>query len=415
MPPDEISLEPFLEGLWARRITILVATGLGIVATLLIVFLQKPVYRSIAIVVTPSGTGSVSIGQALAGATSPLGVLNGIGRSPRVTRAVSEATGLSGREVQTALDFEESPVFSQLVISAEWPSRKMSLAMVETALSEMRGITANLSLTLGENEAKQLTVALAARETELNKAQAKLAQMTAKFKTVPDEASPLKSLNTLNRLRAVEFELGKVTRELEVRREQARKVSQADILIPVAIPGLDEWRARVVELEYDLRVALTKFGDDAPEVETVRREAKVARDGLAAEVRRYISAVDGNLADEFAKLEATRQTLEWQRGVLAELAKSAPAEAVAFAKQRREVEALDAAARLIRNRLEEANVAAEVYKFPWTVLQPPMTQATPINKSYSIAAAISGVSGLLLSIFGVCLSIAYREKRRASA
>ncbi|MDX2065974.1 MAG: Wzz/FepE/Etk N-terminal domain-containing protein [Fimbriimonadaceae bacterium] len=399
---DEVVIGPYLEFLWKRWYTVAAGALLFLVTVLAIVYVMPAQYRASAIIVTPTSK-SVSLGQQLAGQTSPTAILQGIGTSTPLMRSVGKKNGMKLSDTRSAVHFEQDPVFGQLEISAVTGNKTKSLALVTDMLEELRAISAKLSLTMAEESTKQLSTALERKKRELADAEEELQRLQRSMKTSPDASNPLVATSYTSRLRGLELELGTVNERLSQARKYAENVSQAPVSMPTGNQVQENFRRRVMQLEYDLQVALTRYGDEAPEVQQLRRTIEVARKAYVTEMARQLQAVNQSLDTNLVGLEAQKAALEWSIDYVTELSRTAPEESLKFARALREVNSQQSALNTIRQQYEEAALQSEFYKYVWTVLQEPLAEETPTNKKYQLVAGIAAVGGLVLSIIAHCL------------
>ncbi len=401
MTNDEINLRPYLEFLGKNIIRVILLAALFTAIVLGVAFLMPSQYRATAVIVTPVVPGA-DAPPTFQGQASPLTVLQGVGESLPVMQAVSKGSGISTQDLRGLLDYREDAEFGQLVIVATTRKKEQSKKVVELALNELRTLSGKLSLSLGDQQTGLLRETLDREEKELAALEEEFRKVQEQFETVPDTASPLVNFNYVRRLKQIDIELGAVRKKIESAEGYIKRVTSAAPNMPTGDPARETYRNRVVQLEYDLQVALTKYGDKAPEVEALRREIGTARRLFVDEMKRRQAAADANLDPELANLMAEEAALQWTRETLITLSKKAPEEALKFSRMLRQIKAQQTTADTVREQYEQAKLKSEFYRLVWTVLQEPTVEQTPSNKRYSLIAVLAFSIGLILSVVIHC-------------
>lgn len=410
--PDEILLRPYVEYVWAKKFRLILWSLMCAAIALAVAYFQKPLYRAHATVVIPAAGQTSGLGAIASGVSSPLTILNGIVRSEGIRQAVSQDTKIKQGELRTMIDTAEDPQFSQLQIIVIDGKKARAKLVLDSLMRHLTRITADLTLTINQATAKELANALAAKEVEIAKAQDELNQLQARFKTVPSADKPLYINNLQAEVKQLEFELEVAKRRLDTAREAARKLGNSDYTLPTGDPIRDKYRNQIVELEYQLQIALTRFGPDAPEVQRARREVEVAKRQFRDEMALYINSIDLDVNKEIIQQEAGVAVLEWQLEARRDQLAAAPEEAKSFSRKQRELEALIAAAGKIREEYAAVRLKGDVYPFAWTVLEQPSVQDGPVNKKYLTVGLLGFVIGLMGTVMIYCFQVANRPGRQ---
>jgi uncharacterized protein involved in exopolysaccharide biosynthesis len=407
---DEILLRPYVEFLWARRWAILGWVALLTAASLLVTFLVPPKYRAHAALVIPSPGETTGVARALAGASSPLTILHGLARSHAVNAKVAREVGIPLDEFRRMVDYGEEPAFSQLRIQATHGSREKALAMATLALRETMSLATRVNMSIGDGQLGDLERALTERQRAVRQAEEDLEQFQKTLKTAPP-ASGSVNVDYLAGLRSAELELGQAERAFELAKARAEQVAGTDVNVPTGNPTRDRFRDQIIEKEYALAVALTRFGDEAPQVEALRREVEVAKRQFEQEAEKYAQSVDQNADAELARLDAARQVAQWKVDYYRRQNSLAPREAIELARRVREVSARQTAEAQVREQLDEARLTAEVYRMEFTVLQDPYTEGAPVNKKYGLVATLAASISLITVIAAYCALCARRNRQ----
>jgi uncharacterized protein involved in exopolysaccharide biosynthesis len=411
MTNDEINLRPYLAYLGKSWYRILILTAIFTVAALGLFYVLPPQYRAFTVIVTPI-IPSANAEKVAAGDASPLTILQGLGESHPVYDAVSKATGVKSADLRSILRVRRDPEYGQVIISATTGKKDLSLKMVTVALQEVRRLTSSLALTIADQQTRNLASVLEVEEKSLQDLEKDFSDLQARLKTIPDNSSLPVNSAYQKRLQQLDLEIAATQKKLEAARDYVNKLTTSPVSTPVADPARESFRVKVTGLEYDLRIALTKFGDQAPEVEVLRRQIAVAKSEFAREMRNRRLAADLSLDPQIAELEAELAALETTRSAISDLSEKAPEEALQFVRMQRRVENQKIAVDVVRAQFNQARIQSDVYKMPWSVLQEPLTEPTPVNKKYSQIAIIAFSVGLILSIW-IYLFLAGRQLRRA--
>lgn len=396
--------------------------GSGLVASAATVayIMAKPnVYRGYATLVLPLSSSNASINLALpllSRDSSPLSVLLGIAKSDLVFSQIVERTKLPRKTVRENLTWKEDSATSQISVTYTDTNPQRARNVVTIALEELGKSSRAISTSLAATNIVDLRAALDSRTETLQKSEDELLAMQAKLRTAIDPNNPFSGGQYLARLKEVEIELGKVETELRAVRETAIRRGEPAVTVPTAgATSNPSWKQRVTDVEYELRVAETRFGPDAPEVEQLRRKLTVTRNQLQTEISKYIQSVQSNVASEVAMLVARKQILEWQRAYIADLAKIAPSEALELQRVIREVSAQTAALVETRKQYEAAALDQQVYRVQYTTLVTPQVTPNPVNKGRTKATIISFVAGALTcSVIIVLVNIRDRNRETAA-
>jgi uncharacterized protein involved in exopolysaccharide biosynthesis len=260
-------------------------------------------------------------------------------------------------------------------------------------------MSTDLATRLARENLGTLDPTVKVRQTELKEAEEALLAYIKTLKTAPDPSQPLAAGVYLSKLKETEIQLGSVEKQLEFARQAAIRRGEPQTVIASltgAVPP--SWKQLVIQVEYDLRLAETRLGPSAPEVETLRRKLAVTREQAQVEIAKYIQSVETNVDSQIADLVSKKLVLEWQREQQSNLAKIAPQEAIELQRLVREVGARAEILRTLRVQTEATRIQADSYQLPFTLLQPPTIDPTPTNKSMSKPIIISSILGFLSAL-----------------
>jgi uncharacterized protein involved in exopolysaccharide biosynthesis len=343
---------------------------------------------------------------------SPLSVLTGIGKSSRTFLELSQATKISTEELRNRLHWEENATTNQLTVSYVDAKKDRAVNVVNMARTILDKTSVTVSAGLGSSQADEINSVLKDRAAKLAELEEGLLTFQKELQTAPDAANPFGSGAYFARLKEVELDLAKVDKQIEVERAAAVRRGEPE-LERTSGPANPTWREKLATAEFELRVAETRLGPDAPEVEALRRKLTVTRLQLQKEIQKYIASVQDGLDGKFAALESKRQVLEIQREYLTEQSKLAPPESLEFQRRVREIEGQAKIVADLQRQYELAKLDSEVYRIQYTTLQPTYIEPEPVNKDAAKPTLFSLIGGLLTSAY--CIIFAGLWRRDAAA
>ncbi|HEY3285320.1 MAG TPA: Wzz/FepE/Etk N-terminal domain-containing protein [Armatimonadota bacterium] len=402
----DVDASDVLFRLQSRWLTILVFVAAGVMLGVLYTARAKPVWEAKASVVFPAmsqaalGGVAATMGFALPGqSASPIKVNHSILESRRARDYVGPRVGLSDKQLRLVLTAKDDPPSGLLSLSVKYKDPTETLKITELFIEAMSDLNRRLSLPQARTQVLALQKQLEEKRAELRRAEEHLRNTQTLTKTAPG-ADPLTGATNryAQQLNETEVELARVRASIAEARGKMESLAAPGTPPPAEMAPARQWRDRLANLEYDLRVEEMTYGVEAPSVVRLRGQIAVARKQLQQELERYLSTVRANAEPSLAGLEATRVGLEAQQKVLRDLAARAPEEAVDTQRQVREVTALGALVQQIRIQYESARLLAATDPNRWEVLDPPAlsNDGRPVNKRWVVNAAMLGVLGFLL-------------------
>jgi len=380
-----------------------IGAALGVAAMALYTLLVPPRWLAKAALLIPYDENATTrLGlSAMVQQADPLSVLRGIVLSRSSLVRVSQATGLPVRELEERFDVQVSPEDNQLLLACQHTNRALAEEVVRQAIRSLAYLAKTNTVSVGSRQAKYLEEAIARRKEDLDAARRELAQYVRDSRTVLDPSSPLANAEYVRRYRDAQMELAKVEQQIAAMRDSATRLGGPTLEVPSGIPEIEAWRAKTAQAEYDLKVARSQYGEEAPAVVRARQALEAARQSLRQEVGRYVQSVNQGVTQKVADLVAQRTVLQWQADTLRKLADATPEEAVEFSKKLQRVQELTASLAFLQEQYEQAKAKAEVERVRWSLLTPPYVEEKPVNKSYTrnglIGLLLGGLAGLLVS------------------
>ncbi|MCU0317416.1 MAG: Wzz/FepE/Etk N-terminal domain-containing protein [Fimbriimonadaceae bacterium] len=398
---SELDHSLFLEKLRARWPVVAGSTLLVAAAALLYTVTNQPEWeaRSSLLVAMNEGMRTPQAPGALAALTqtaSPLSLLKGVAVSRRVEAELLKVAPMEPRTMRRIYSVTDLTKENQLILSARSKDREKAMEIVKTAIASMEEIGREIGFSNAQREVKYLEGAIEARTKELTAAQSRLASFQRSMKAPFDPEEPGTISNYQGRLREATLEYEAVNRQINLLRAKARRAAGKATTAPTSIPSVAEWRKRLIEQEYELRIAETTLGPENPRLTQLREQVRITKDTLSKEVSRYLTTIDAAIDPELASLEGRKIILEDQKKVFQELAEAAPTEAQTFSKLLYEVQMIQAALTQLRTAFEQARTNAEVDRVRFSVLDQPAIDPEPTNKNYGRNGSLGAILGLIL-------------------
>lgn len=409
-PVDELDMAKLLSVLWQHRLVILLTMLAAVGGALLKTWRAKPLYGAQATILLPAGGGSqMSLIAAALGvnvgseAGSPLRMYEVLLESRRARRYVAQRLGVPERLVRQMARIDIDIPTNTITLATRCPTPRQALRAAGLYISALRDLNRTLSLPLARTQADVLRQQLDAKSAELRRAEDALQRFQERAKTAPDlalgtDSTAPRGNRFAQQLRQAEVDLAATKIALTMARQQAEKLAQPGEKLPAELPPAADWRDKLANLEYDLKVEELTYGPDAPSVVKLKKQVEITRTALHQEVSRYLAAVREGLDPKLADLETQRVKLEAQTRALRRLAAEAPAEAVESARLTREVMALSVLVQQLRTQYQAALVQVSSDPNRWEVLDEPelLNNGRPVNKDPKRLAAVAMLAGLAL-------------------
>lgn len=405
--------------LWQGKYLALGWVAFGLALAGVYTFIKKPVYEGSAILLLPTvqGSGANSLAQQLgisvsAGSQSNIYMFKQILESSRARSMVAQQIGLSRGEVKLNSVIEENSTANSILITYLDPDQARAKKAVGSYISSLRKIHSELSIPSKKSQAQALQTSLEKRKSELSDAEERLRIFQLSAKTAPalgGNGVAISASRYSEQLRGLEIEREKLRSSVHQLRTQLERAKGASIELPNNLPTARQWREKLVQLEYELKVAEISGGPLDPKVVKLKSQIEITKSSLAQESERYLQAlksgvVDPSLESGIASFGAATSTLagiEAQISALQRLTKVAPTEALTYQRMVNEIAMLSKLVESQRTQLEQAKWDAQADPNRWEVLDEPEVSAEPVNKNYIRNMAVGGVAGLVLAFFAI--------------
>jgi len=177
---------------------------------------------------------------------------------------------------------------------------------------------------------------------------------------------------------------------------------------PIDIPPVRRLRPQLVDAEYQLRLLRQSLGEDAPEVDHLKKQIEIIQQELKMELSKYLSSVKQRLLDptegggggggDMSGLLLHQVALEAEIKSLTTLATLAPGEASTLAKLDFDVSLQSELVQEATLQLQNAKLLALRDPNKWSLLDPPRIMEKPVNKRYGMVTAACTMAGLFVGI-----------------
>jgi uncharacterized protein involved in exopolysaccharide biosynthesis len=385
MQEGSVDLRPFFSFIWKKKIPVgLIGLAVAIIA-LLYTVVVPPIWRAATVILLPLPTSSSSLPSAasvLGSDADPLAIIQGIIQSHPAQRYVADQSGMSVGEVLNRVAVTTNGPNQQVMVTFDDSRKKYALKVVQSVLDILTDLSGKTDVSQAATQAKYYEQAVHQKAQDLAEAEDRVLKFQEKTITAPDPSTPFSGIGYTRRLLDNEFDLKSVTQSIAVAKKQAEQQGKSNADIPSALASSGRWRSKIVDLQYNLSVAETKFGPEAPEVISIKKEIDVTKAQLQSEIAKELISINEQLDPNVASLEAKRLLLEFQHDYLVKMSNIAPKEAVDFQRLVREALAQADLYKDIRARYESARIQAQVERAKWSVLAEPYVLESPTNKTY---------------------------------
>jgi uncharacterized protein involved in exopolysaccharide biosynthesis len=291
---EEITLSDLIVIIWQRKWTVATVTLLCVFIGLLATWLPKPVYEASSTLLFPAGGTSVlaGIAQSLgisspAGGTAPLKMYRAVLESARLREMISQQTGIELKKLETMTTIKDDAQASLITVSVRHEDPSTAQKVARLYVRSLARLNKELNLPLVRNQVDFLEKELALRTKQLREAESRLLEFQRRMVGEGGAPSaPASSLSSggipglsslrvssgasgldssyLQQLNSARLQLNQVQQQITAAREAAQRVAKSATDLPADRPPAASWRAKLTELEYELRVAELTYGPDAP-------------------------------------------------------------------------------------------------------------------------------------------------------
>ncbi len=421
---EEITLTDLLGTIWGRKWTVAGVTLFCVLLAVLYTWLPAPVYEAYSTLLFPAGGASSLLGLAQSlgisvpsGGAPSLKMYRAVLESDRIRQRISRQTGIPPKKLMQMTSIRDDTQANLITVSVKHKDPQTAQRIAQLYISTLGALNRELNLPLVRNQVEFLEKELALRTRQLREAENRLLEFQRKMVSeggAPSASgggslllpsSPLRGLSAggtgvdstyLQQLNAAQLQLQQVRQQIARARESARQAARSAMELPADLPPASQWRAKLTELEYELRVAELTYGPDAPNVVRLKKQIELTRQQLRKEIDNYLQAVNMNLDPNLAPLELQRIGLEAQVSALQRLASRAPEDTVKLQRLAREVSTLNEIVGQLRISLEQTRMEMSRDPNRWEVLENGTLKEEPVNKRWKLNIALSLTGGLML-------------------
>ncbi|HXH61702.1 MAG TPA: Wzz/FepE/Etk N-terminal domain-containing protein [Fimbriimonadaceae bacterium] len=418
--PDQI--QPIFAPVMARKrlafVIVCIALACGVCYTLF----APAVWKAEATIIFPVRESSVfgpdiqdagSLATALGG-SSPVKIFAGILESDRTTEHVSEATGLSRKEVEKMSQVLDRSAKSSITISAKSSSATLAKSVVALKLEALNQINKQLNMPDAQNDVSLLADKISQEKAALKQAEDSLVAFQKTAVTGPsitpsgsgkDTVLLAAPTNWVETLRKLEIDHARVETEIKRVKNWSDQVAKNGQDLPTPFPGSETWRNKLSELEYELQVTKLSYAPTSPEVQKLQKQIDITKAQLQDELAKFTQATKEGLIDpsgsgsqKLPGLMTESLAIEAQISAVRRLANVAPAEAVELTRIMRDVATHTVILQQLQERHEMAVIQQDRDPNRWEVLDQPHLLDDPVNKSWIRNTAVSLLMGIVLAV-----------------
>ncbi len=413
--------DPIFAPLKRRKWLVLGIVAISVACGVAYTLLAPAVYEAEATVIFPVRQPSVlgvSSGDASAlasalGGPTPVRVYAGILESSRTHEIVSEATGLSRKEVKRMTKVLDQSMENSITVIARSRDADLAKKVVQLNLDALESINEDLNMPLAANDVTVLGERISDQRTKIAESEARLLEFQSKAVTAPnvtssgtgkDTAILAAPSNWVANLRQLEIQLAKVDSEIAQILNWSDRVAENGKDLPTPFPGTEKWRTTLADLEYQLRIAELTYAPSAPEVTKLKDQIEIARKQLDTELAKHVLATQEGFispmtdgAERLPGLMAGRVALEAQIHAVGRLAQLAPAESIELSRLMREIATNTVILQQLEAQLQVATLQEARDPNRWEVLDEPRLADDPVNKSLLRNGAISVIVGFIIA------------------
>ncbi len=438
---EEITLAELFALLWQGKVIIAGATLFCVLIGVLATWLPAPKYEAYSVLLFPAGgTSSLaglaqSLGISLpAPGAAPLKMYRALLESARIREWISQQTGIAPKDLMRMTNVIDDQPASLVKVSVTHKNPRVAQKVAVLYVTALGELNRELNLPLVRNQVDFLEKELALRTKQLREAEGELLEFQRKLVSEggapsavsgggisASAASPLRTLGMsgggvdssyLQQLNSARMQLQQVQQQIATARQAASQLAKSPADLPADLPPAAQWRAKLSELEYELRVAELTYGPDAPNVVRLKKQIELARQQLRKEIDNYLRAVNMSVEPNLAPLELQRVGLEAQIQALQRLAERAPEDTLHLQRLAREVSTLNDIVQQLRISLEQARMEMSRDPNRWEVLEKGTLKEEPVNKRWKLNIALAFTGGLVLGCLYVI--VARKPARNAS-
>jgi len=426
---EEITLADLIAIIWQRKWTVATITLLCVLIGVLATWLPKPVYEASSTLLFPAGGASPLAGIAQSfginlpsGGTAPLKMYRAVLESARLREMISQETGIKAKKLESMTTVKDDAQASLITVLVRHEDPATAQKVAKLYIRSLARLNKELNLPLARNQVEFLERELSLRTKQLREAETRLLDFQRRMvgeggapssasTSVPTPMGGLAGLPSvrvsggasgfdtayLQQLNSARLQLNQVQQQIAAAREAAQRVAQSATELPADLPPAALWRAKLTELEYELRVAELTYGPDAPNVVKLKKEIELTRQQLRREIENYLKAVNMNVDPNLAPLELQRVGLEAQVNALQQLAARAPEDTLQLQRLAREVSTLNELVQQLRVALEQARMEMSRDPNRWEVLEEGRLREGAINKRWIRNSALGFAIGMIIS------------------
>jgi uncharacterized protein involved in exopolysaccharide biosynthesis len=381
---------------------------------------ESPIWEAKTVIVFPSRSAGASGAAALLGSSNTRDIINMFGeilRSQNLIDKLALQTKLDKSQLRNTITVKEKALMSTIELTVTDSDKKRVAKISQSAIDALRSIVKDLNIPSAEQELKIVQDELVKKTAELNHAEVLLQKFLENATTAPSVslspsgATSISTTQWANQENKLKLDLIATESAIKKIMLQARELNTHSEGIPTGIGVIDEWRNKLVSLQYDLKVKQISLGDASPEIVRLKEQIRVAEEQLKSEISSNYKSAQLGVANNLSELMIKKAATQGELQGIQKITKLAPKEAMEYQRLSREVAILSQAIQELRVKSESTKFLISRDPNNWSVLDNAVVSDKPTNKSFVKRAVVSCFVGLIL---GVVLALLFSRTPKKS-
>ncbi len=373
--------------------------------------LERPIWRAKAVLLMAFDDQAASLGGGLlASKADPIKMLGAVLASGTLNDQVGAKIGMNGKKVP--FDVRLDATSGQIYITFGDSSKRRAVYTIEAVIDSLKSIEATTGFTTASQEEKNLEKLVQDRKIELQQLEDDFKAYQDNLKTVVAPNIPYYGGQYRVLMEPIKLQLGKLNKEIELRKKQAKDQGMLSADIPTSLPPSIRWRDNLIRLGEELRLAEISSGPEAPNVVRLKQSIVTTKELIRVEIEKYLRSVNNGMDSILSTLITQKTIAEDQLAGLAKQDQLATNEAMQFQHKTQDLMGMRKLLQDTFERYNGARLKAEAQKVRWSVLDSPSIETTPVNKSTMLSLLTGLVVGTILGlVFAIILETGVLETR----
>ncbi len=375
----------------------------------------RPAWRAKATILMAFDDQAATLGGGLlASKADPIKMLGAVLASQSLNDQVAKGVGFKGKKVP--FDVRVDSASGQIFLTFSDNSKSKAKYTLDKVMDGLKDIEGSTGFTTASQEAKKLEKLVSDRQEDVLKSERDLKVFQDNLKTVVTPNVPYYGGQYRALMEPIKLQLGKIKKEIEVRKKQAIEQGHLSSDLPTSLPPSIRWRDNLIRLGEELRLAEISSGPEAPNVVRLKQSIATTEELIKGEVSKYLKSVDTGMDAILSNLIAQKTIAESQLEGLQKQDALATDEAIQFQHKVQDLMGMRKLMQDTAERYNTANAKAEAQKVRWSILDEPNIERAPANKSLLSSIMLGFAVGAILGvIFAALLELGLIEKQYPKA